>query len=74
MGMKPAIPFLHPARQIKVRAVVECATAQYLLQSQTRVLERRLALPSPKAHFVALIIYGIRRIWVYFVVEEGIVV
>jgi hypothetical protein len=74
MGMKPAIPFLHPPRQIKVRAVVECATAQYFLQGQTRVLERRLALPSSKAHFIALIVYSIRGVWVYFVVEEGIVV
>jgi ABC-type nitrate/sulfonate/bicarbonate transport system permease component len=72
--MKPGIPFLQPPCQIKVGAVVECATAQYLLQSQTWMLERRLALPSAKPHFISLIVYSVGGVWIYFVVEEGIVV
>jgi hypothetical protein len=38
------------------------------------MLERRLALPSAKSHFISLIVYGVGGVWVYFVVEKGIVV
>ena len=53
--------------------VVESTTAQQLLECQTRVFNRRLLLPAPKAHLIALIVDSVGRVGIDLVVEEGIV-
>jgi len=67
-------PVLQPPGQVEIGAVVEGAAAQQLLEGQAWMVHWPLRLSSAKAHFETVLVDGVGRIGIDFVIEQGIVV